>query len=222
MKTVTVVFLLAFSAAARAQDHYVTNDLPHFDSTSVWQAPANFRKVFDNACDTLSGEAFQACFLRVMHEMGASDEAVRFAELTDTTGYVRRFEQSGVVGIAYVCYPFRANENYGVTIVNGKPGMIDVDDFQYVDLAQLKKDSTYLHIINEFPDAAVWPGDRYLFDQPLRETMPDGGLRFIVKYILQNGCHACRHLAVVEFGFDFDRNGNFMGTRLVRVTSLLR
>lgn len=217
-----ILSVLLFTAAAMAQGKGTTNPIPHFDSTSVWHPPADFRKVFDSTCDTLRGDAFQACFLKTMRGMGASEEAVRFAELTDTTGYVRKFVKSGLVDIAYVCYPFRANENYGVILVNGRPGMIDVDDFQYVDLTPLKRNTMYLHIVNDFPDAAVWPGDRYLFDQPILQPIPGGGQRFIVKYILQNGCHACRHLAVVEFGFDFDRNGIFKGTRLLRVTSLLR
>jgi hypothetical protein len=155
-----------------------------------------------------------------MKEMGATSEAIRFTELTDTTGYMRRLVHAGSVDIAYVCYPFRANENFGVTLVNGRPGMIDVDDFQYVDLTLLKKDSTYLDIVNEFPDAAVWPGDRYLFNQPVCEPLPGGGQRFAVEYLLKNGCHACANLAAVKFAFDFDRAGIFIGTRLISVTRL--
>lgn len=157
-----------------------------------------------------------------MHKMGASPEALRFAELTDTSGYLRHFVDTGIVDIAYVCYPFRANDNYGVTLVNGRPGMIDVDDFEYVDLTVLKQDSTYLKIIDDYPDAAVFPGDRYLYNQPIVEQLPDGGERFIVRYSLKNGCHACMEVGFVDFAFDFNRQGDFTGTRLVNVVRLVR
>ena len=215
-----IVFVLLICSIASAQSINPESPTTRFDSTAVWHPPADFRKAFDSRCDTLRGTAFQDCFLKLMRKMGATREALGFAELTDTTGYVRRIVNAGTVDIAYVCYPFRANENYGVTLVNGRPGMIDVDDFQYVDLTLLRKDTTYLNILNDFPDAAVWPGDRYLFDQPGYKTLPDGGQRFIVEYMLKNGCHACANLAAVSFAFDFDSAGNFIGTRLVSVTRL--
>lgn len=215
-----IVLVLLVCATARGQNVQPEPGTPRFDSSAVWYAPAHFRKELDSRCDTLSGNAFQNCFLELMKEMGATSEAIRFTELTDTTGYMRRLVRAGSVDIAYVCYPFRANENFGVTLVNGRPGMIDVDDFQYVDLTLLKKDSTYLDIVNEFPDAAVWPGDRYLFNQPACEPLPGGGQRFAVEYMLKNGCHSCANLAAVKFAFDFDRTGNFIGTRLISVTRL--
>lgn len=222
LKTGVVIFVLLVCVTANGQSIRPEPATPHFDSTAVWHAPADFRKAFDMRCDTLRGTAFQDCFLNLMRDLGATPEALRFAELTDTTGYVRRFVNAGSVDIAYVCYPFRANENYGVTLVNGRPGMIDVDDFQYIDLTLLKKDTTYLNIVNDFPDAAVWPGDRYLFDQPTYTPLPGGGQRFIVEYMLKNGCHACANLAAVRFAFDFDSTGDFIGTRLISVTRMAR
>lgn len=216
MKTAAFL-LLAFVPAAFAQSEKPQSHFTRIDSSVVWNAPADFMTVFHSTCDSLEGAAFQDCFLKVMKEMGASEEAIRFTRLTDTTGYVRRFADAGTVGIAYVFYPFRANENFGVTLVNGKPGMIDVDDFSYVDLPALKKDSTYLRILDSFPDAAVWPGDRYRFDRPKCVSLPDGGQRFIVQYLLKNACHACENIGIVDFAFDFDSHGNFIGTKLVRV-----
>ncbi len=214
------VFVLLMCVIANAQSFHPGPAASRFDSTAVWHPPADFRQTLDSRCDSLGGVAFQDCFLNLMRESGATPEALRFAELTDTTGYLRRFVNAGTVDIAYVCYPFRANENYGVTLVNGRPGMIDVDDFQYVDLTLLKMDSTYLDIVNDFPDAAVWPGDRYLFNQPAYEPLTGGGQRFIVEYSLKNGCHACADLAAIRFAFDFDSTGNFIGTHLVGVKRL--
>lgn len=221
MKTPVILLVLIISTCVRAQSYGAAAAIPRIDSSCVWHPPADFRKVMDKTCGALRAPAFQECFIKLMRDMGASSEALRFTSLTDTTGYVRHFVSTGPVDVAYVCYPFRANENFGITLVNGDPGMIDVDDFQYVDLTLLKKDSTYLKIVEEYPDAAVWPGDRFHFDRPKHESLPDGGQRFIVRYNLQNSCHACAHIGLVDFAFDFDRDGRFIGTRLVRVLPLV-
>lgn len=176
----------------------------------------------DRECSHLSGAEFQACFISLMRNLGASPAALRFTSLTDTAGYVRNFRNAGKVDIAYVFYPFRANENFGIVLVNGNPEMVDVDDFSVIDLAALKSDSTYLKIVREFPDAAVWPGDRYRLDMPKSETLPDGTQRFLVGYWLQNGCHACERIGTIVYAFDFDKQGKFLGTKLVTVTALHR
>lgn len=177
--------------------------------------------MLDKRCDSLTSPAFQNCFIALMRELRATSEAVRFTALTDTTGYVRHFIDTGIVGVAYVAYPFRANENFGITLVNGRPGMIDVDDFQFVDLTELKKDPTYLKIVGSFPDASVWPGDRFNFDQPSCTTLPGGGQSFVLAYIIRNGCHACEHIGMARFAFNFDKDGNFTGTHLIGVESLV-
>ncbi len=222
LKTAILLFALSISAAVHAQQKGEHKSFLQVDSNVVWHAPVDFMTMFHRTCDSLEGQAFQRCFLNLMKKSGATAEAVRFTILTDTTGYVRHFVDSGIVDIAYVFYPFRANENFGITLVNGKPDMIDVDDFSFVDLAELKKDSTYIGIVDSFPDAAVWPGDRYHLSEPRYESLPGGGERFIVQYILKNACHACRDIGVVDFAFDFNRDGTFEGTRLLRVVPIAR
>ncbi len=195
---------------------------PRIDSQSVWHPPGDFKKRMDKECAHLSAPAFQVCVYSLMRELGASPQALYFTSLTDTTGYIRDFRNTGNVDIAYVFYPYRANENFGVMLVNGNPRIVDVDDFSMVKLTLLKKDSTYLKIVREFPDAAVWPGDRYHLTRPESETLPDGTQRFIVNYWLLNGCHACKRIGTVTFAFDFDKHGLFMGTKLIGVNSLAK
>lgn len=217
LKTATLSLLTLMAACAYAQTEKAHPLFMHVDSNVVWQAPPDFRALLDKNCDSLEGRAFQRCFLDLMRENGATQEAIHFTMLTDTTGYVRHFVNSGAVDIAYVFYPFRANENFGITLVNGTPATIDVDDLRFLDLTELKKDSTYLSIVDSFPDAAVWPGDRYHFSEPRYESLPGGGQRFIVRYLLKNACHACRNVGIVDFSFDFDSSGTFEGTRLLHV-----
>lgn len=157
-----------------------------------------------------------------MREDGASSEAIRFTEMTDTTGYVRQFACAGNVGIAYVDYPFRANENLGIILVNGDPPMIDVDDFRHVDLEKLKRDSTYLKLVSRYPDASLWPGDRFNTSEPHAVSLKNGHEGFIVTYTIRNGCHACEEIGTVRFEFVFGKEGRFMGTTLLQVIPSVR
>ncbi len=221
-KILPVLFFILLARGADAQDVVVTTAATRIDSNVVWHPPSDFRKIMGRRCSALASPNFQRCFISLMTDLGASAEAVRFAALTDTTGYVRHFINTGIVDVAYVSYPFRANENFGISLVNGIPDMIDVDDFQFVDLTTLKKDSVYLDIVGRFPDASVWPGDRFAFDQPVSQSLTGGGQRFIVSYNIRNGCHACEQIGIARFAFDFDNYGKFEGTRLLDVVSLVR
>ncbi len=220
-KIIGLTVMLFSSVCAEAQTSALAGTGARFDSSAVWHPPAGFREMLDKPCDSLTSSALQNRLIALMRELGATSEAVRFTVLTDTTGYLRHFVDAGIVGVAYVAYPLRANENFGITLVNGRPEMIDVDDFQFVNLTELKKDSTYLKIVDAFPDASVWPGDRFHFDQARCTQLPGGGQRFVLTYVIRNGCHACEHIGIAHFAFDFDKDGNFTGTRLLGVTSLV-
>ncbi len=226
MKTRSLLlFLICMTlsvAAAFGQGPARRLSMSRIDSQSVWHPPSDFRKLMDKECSPLSAPEFQRCFISLMRKLGASDQALEFTSMTDTTAYVRYFRNTGRVDIAYVFYPFRANENFGVYLVNGRPGIIDVDELSILDLPELKKDPTYLAIVRKFPDAALWPGDRYHVHQPTTDTLPDATIRFFVDYLLQNGCHACEHIGVVRFAFEFDPEGRFLGTRLVSVNPIRR
>jgi hypothetical protein len=222
IKTRLITALFLIPSLASAQGPPAPQSSMRVDSNVVWDAPPNFREILDRKCDRLVHPAFQSCFINLMKELGASPEAVKFAMLADSSGFVRHFVHAGTVDIAYVSYPFRANENFGITLVNGHPGMIDVDDFQFVDLTPMKSDSTYLRILETFPDASVWPGDRFHLNQPEYESLNGRGQRFVVDYLIRNGCHACEDIGVARFAFDFREDGSFEGTSFLGVTSLAR
>jgi len=44
------------------------------------------------------------------------------------------------------------------------------------------------------------------------QPMAAGGTEFIVTYPLINGCHACQHVGLARFGWDFDASGKFLRT----------
>lgn len=186
--------------------------------TAVWKAGPSFLERVHAKCLSLAIPELGECFSKVMKESGASPEAVAFARRMNNDAWMRAFRDARTVGVAYVTYPFRANENNGVMLVNGDPDLIDVDDFVLPMKAELEKDTVYAGLAKRFPEISFWPGDRYSADFPVVESLPGGAKRLHVGYILRNGCHACEEIGSAVFAFDFAGNGKLKGTRLMMVT----
>jgi len=116
-----VVFLAAALAEPGAPPKPVGPD-------AVWSPPAGFVASVHAACDGRSGDEFGVCFVDRMRAAGASPPALDFAQRTGNLGYLRRFRDVPLVGVAWAEFPFRANANSVCFLVNGLPPMIDVDD----------------------------------------------------------------------------------------------
>jgi hypothetical protein len=173
-------------------------------------------------CAKQPPEQYGECLVMRMPGAGASPAAVAFTDelkkRTGQVGFVRGFRNVGRVDIAYIDYPLRANENQGWLLVNGNPPMIDVDDLSALPKTKLEADAAYVVLAKQYPSVALFPGDRAMGNtQPKVQTLANGGQRFIVRYRLVNGCHACARLGSAAFAFDFDRNGQFAGPQLLRV-----
>jgi hypothetical protein len=187
-------------------------------AAAVWQPGPSSVQEIKAQCAALSGQSFQECFANGMGKAGASPSAVAFMRRGEGA-YVRDFRRAGPVDIAYVTYPFRANENEGVLLVNGTPASVDIDNQRLLAKAELAKDPVYAGLAKQYPQISVWPGDRYGTEEPLVKDVPGNGRRFVVSYRLRNLCHACAVVGSAQFGFDFDRAGKFLGTKLLQVTA---
>jgi len=92
-----------------------------------------------------------------MKKAGASSAAVEFSKQLGEPGFVRDFRAAGPVDVAYVLYPYRANENQSWVIVNGAPPAIDVDNSKLVmiEARALKNNATYAGLARAHPDARL-------------------------------------------------------------------
>jgi hypothetical protein len=184
---------------------------------AVWQPhPGELDRIRER-CSSPKVLDFSECFASSMAPAGASADAVAFTRHTGNMAYLRGFREEGRVDVAYVFYPFRANENYGWFLVNGDPPFVDVDDQSSLAFDQLETDPVYGGLKAQFPDISLWPDDRFSMDLPKSEKASDGGQRFTVTYRLQNLCHACELLGFADFVFRFDASGHFQGTQLTGV-----
>jgi hypothetical protein len=175
------------------------------------------------ACTKAPPEKYGECLISEMPAAGAPAGAVAFTRrLQNDTGqiaYARDFRNAGKVDIVWVEYMLRANENQGWLLVNGAPPLIDVDDMQRLPKDNLVSDPAYAALARRYPRVMLFPGDRSGAGEPKVETLPDRGERFVVRYRLQNGCHACERIGSATFAFDFDYAGRLLGTRLLAVDS---
>jgi predicted secreted protein len=189
-----------------------------FGPPVVWRPPEDFRNTVLSACES-SGAGFGKCFVDHMKAAGASAQALDFAHLIHDDGYVQALRPVGPVDAALVNYPFRANENFGLFLVNGEPPAIDIDDFKNLQQNKMKADAAYARMCKSHPDATLWPGDRSSPDALLALIGPDGSQQFVADYRIQAGCHACAVLGQAFFNFAFDSQGKFRAASFSGFTS---
>jgi hypothetical protein len=153
-----------------------------------------------------------------MRQAEASPEAVAFSQGLNGEGYLQNIRTTSKVGVAYVVYPFRANENVACLLVNGSPPLIDVDRLEALPQNQMKTDATYRALATSKPNMTLWPGVRDDASNPVTvRTLAGNGQRFVIHYFLQDGCHACARIGQATYGFDFDESGRFLGIRFLGV-----
>ncbi len=215
---VPLVFCIGCSSA---QKHAGEGKEKDIGAGAVWNPDRSFRERVVDRCSLPQVQDFGECFISVMQDSKAPPQAVAFARRIGNTGYLRGFSPAGVVDIAFVTYPFRANENYGCFLVNGEPPVVDIDDFEITKKIDLRKDARYGEIAAGFPKVDLWPGDRWGADCVHAETSR-GAQRFLVTYRLLDGCHACELLGSARVAFDFDGSGKFLGTELIGIEAVLK
>jgi predicted secreted protein len=186
----------------------------------VFAGDTKFVDTVKGSCEDARGDKLQDCFAEEMKKAGATAAAVEFSKQLGEPGFVRDFRAAGPVDIAYVFYPYRANENQSWLIVNGAPPAIDADNSKLVMIAAraLKNNAAYAGLARAHPDASPWPGDRYSTETPDVEMGAKGGVHIIVNYRLREKCHSCAVLGHAWYSFEFDAKGIFAGARLMAIS----
>lgn len=179
---------------------------------AVWEALMGVMGNLHDECGSKTVPDVTRCLPKFMRKSGASPQALAFTKRLKGEGFLRRFDAAGPVGVAYVHYPFRANANDGVLLVNGRPDLVDVSDPAL--LKPLEKDPRVETVRVAEPEASLWATD------PGGPTalMRGEGRRFVFSFPLRT-CHACENLAAARVAYDFDKDGKFLGVRLLSVAA---
>jgi hypothetical protein len=161
----------------------------------------------------------QACLLRAMQAGGATSKAIAFTRwyYTFSEGdsvFIDRLLKSrfGVVSIAQIELPGRANTNLIYIFVNGMPAVINAEDGFTTKLPWMKN-AAFLAIKGAHRNAAVFPNEDFVGES----ARPNGGQRFMFAAPIVNGCHACARVGIVYVGFDFGPLGAAKGTAITAV-----
>jgi hypothetical protein len=208
----TAIALACFAIAVRSQQETSGDAIPsRVSPRAAWQPDEGALRQAREACQTLAFPGLGECFVKQMQNAGASPAAVAFSRQLQNEGYLQKFQETGRVDIAWVTYPFRANENSGCLLVNGTPWQVDVDNLSRLPRRPLNADNAWKTLLMEHPHATLWSGDRSGATGVRAEQDSAGGQRFVVDYRVLDGCHACARLGIVHYAFNFDVTGKFMG-----------
>ncbi len=191
-----------------------------FDAGALFQPGMSTMQAARERCSKVPGAQFGECFVEQMRAAGASPQAVDFMHAVDNNGFMRDFRDTGRVDVAFAFYPFAANENQHCLLVNGNPDLIDVDDYKLLPKNELAKNPAYSALLRKFPNIAVFPGDRFGTKFMTAVHLPAGGQRFVIPYVLVDGCHACARVGALQLAFNFDEAGKFLGTKVAGVKPL--
>lgn len=216
---VLAAVVLSFAVAAYAQAPE-TKAQPAVSAQAVWQPNDQTLQQARTACAQIAYPELGNCFVQQMQKAGASAQAVAFMHEMHNEAYLVKFENIGRVSIAWAVYPFRANANTACLLVNGTPRLLDVDDLSQIPLNRLKSDAGWLALVAKHPNAMLWPADRSGMTGVTAKTSGGGGQRFLVNYMVLDGCHACARLARMHYAFDFDNTGRLLGVRFVDLKAL--
>jgi len=191
-------------------------------ASAVWKMPDNFVTTAKAACQKSGGSPLEACLISQMTKAGAPADAVEFShtlyKLTGEMGILSGFHKSGKVDIGWVTYPLHASNMHGLLLLNGQPRIVNAEDLKSLDMQGLQQSPQFQDLKNQFPKAAVYPGDRDGQTWPNTQTGASGGLQFIIGYPVRNGCPTCAHAGFALFTWNFDPSGKFKGTTFMGMT----
>lgn len=216
-KPFAIIVSILFGTLAVAQ-----STQPAIDSSAVWQPGSDFLASAHAACDkSAPSSKFADCVISQMAKAGAPAEAVNFTrELFKQTGgevgIMAGFHKVGPVDVAWVQYPLRGSN--GLLLVNGKPRIVNAEDLKLLDEKDLRQSFQFQDLQNQFPNVAVFSGDRDGKTWPNTQTGNSGGLQFIIGYPLRNGCQTCAHAGFALFTWNFNPSGKFTGTSFMGMT----
>jgi len=153
-----------------------------------------------------------ACLRAVMEELEAPPQAVLVSTCLGRPGFLCDFYESGRVDAALARYPLNRDAPYGYVLVNGSPRVLDVNNPALWPEKALKSNARYGELEKTHSGLSIVPGIPGEMGQILVKDLPEGGQRFIPGYKLLGDSPEGGLAGHVEFSFDFDRDGAYLGS----------
>lgn len=96
-----------------------------------------------------------------------------------------------------------------------KDKVIDVDDYANLSQLNISSQPSFAQLSQKYPNIGIWPGNHNF---PKSEDLAGGITQLIFTYSLLNGCHACELGGIANVGFNFDKEGNYLGEQLLSLS----
>lgn len=186
--------------AAAADGDLVVN------AKSVWQG--------DLATCRTGNADVDDCLLSTMRAAGASPDAMAASSrliAVDNPGHVSGWREVEGVGHAEITYPFRANTNQGLWLVDADGRAVDVDD-NVLPAGAVRLRGALKPFLDAHPDAMPFAPARAVGS----EALPEGGVRLRFDVPMRT-CHACADVGTLELGYDFDADRRYEGRSVIAI-----
>jgi hypothetical protein len=177
-----------------------------FGQEAIWDVDGHLEE-FHNCNNQNSID----CVIALMKNSGASPQGITFTELMQGEAYMSSFKEFGIVDLAEITYPSRANSNVEYVLINGNPQIVYVEDVYKVDITH---NTNYPSLHQQYPNLRIEGGENYFINM---EQNSASGERFIFRCELVDGCHACQTGKYAYIAFDFDSTGQFEGMKLLYI-----
>ena len=179
-----------------------------FGPEAVWNLDGNisqYQNCFNNSSTSID------CVITLMQSTGASSQAIAFTKMLQGIAFMSSFKEFGIVDLAEITYPIRANNNVEFVLLNGNPQIVYVEDGYKVDITH---DSNYPTLQQKYPNIQIEGGENSFINM---EQNSQGGQRFVFSFALVDGCHACQTDKSAYIAFEFEGTGQFEGMKLMYI-----
>ncbi len=173
-------------------------------ATSVWQG--------DLAACRTGTAAVDDCLLSTMRAGGASPDALAASSrliALGNPGHVSAWREVEGVGHAEITYPFRANTNQGLWLVDSDGRAVDVDE-NVLPAGAVRLRGELKPFLDAHPDAMPFAPALAVGSEPL----PEDGVRLRFDVPMRT-CHACADVGTLELGYDFSADRRYEGRSVI-------
>lgn len=102
-----------------------------------------------------------------------------------------------------------ADKSNSILLVGYNGDVIDVDNF-IIDL-KTAKIKNYAAVAKKYPHMEQFD----VLYPPAVQHLPNGIIRFVFKREVHDGCRACANVAYAKMAFDFNKDGKFLGAKIL-------
>jgi hypothetical protein len=175
---------------------------------AIWTAPNTDVLLEVKACPP---EGRVQCAIDIMDRLGASTAAILF--FRKTGAFLSEFHETGLVDMAIVSDPWRANDNSWPVLVNGTPDVVVPEAPLSFDAPAPAVAPEYQPFMKFLSMPIVWQAPEAVFEGVA--PIAGGGQLFTFRFPIKDGCHACNTGYWAQAAFDFGPDGMYLGARLL-------